>query len=165
MARPVNSWPAYFALIIALALEIVPLPLSIQFMRPPFLAMTLIYWVMMWPQRIGLGTAFLFGIAIDILHGQLLGQNALAFTLVAFLTLHFHLQIRIFPLWQLTITVFALLTFDALISFFVDGIAGSIPAGFSQWGRVFIGTLFWPLLMAILDRKRMHAESRPSQFD
>ena len=165
MARPVRSWRAYFALFVALALEIAPIPDSLQAFRPPFMTMVLVYWIMMWPQRIGLGTAFLCGIALDILHGQLLGQNAITLTIVGYLTLNFHLQIRIFPLWQLTTAVLALLTADALIRFLIDGIAGSAPAGFGPWVRVLVGTLIWPILMAILDRVRMSAETRPSAFD
>ena len=165
MARPVRSWPAFIALGVALGLEILPLPGALQALRPPFVAMVLIYWIMMWPQRIGLGTAFLLGVALDILHGQLLGQNALALTVLGFLTLNFHLQIRIFPLWQLTVTVLALLAVDALIRFLIDGFTGAPQAGFGPWVRVLIGTLIWPLVMAVLDRVRMSAETRPSDFD
>ena len=165
MARPVRNWPAFAALFVALALEILPLADGAQALRPPFVAMVLIYWIMMWPQRIGLGTAFLLGIALDVLHGQLLGQNAIALTVVGFLTLNFHLQIRIFPLWQLTVTVFALLAIDVLIRTLIDGFSGSPQAGFGPWVRVLIGTLIWPILMAVLDRIRMTAETRPSDFD
>jgi rod shape-determining protein MreD len=165
VARPVRSWPAFAVLFIALTLEIVPLPDGLQAFRPPFLALALIYWIMMWPQRIGLGWAFLLGIALDILHGQLLGQNAIALTIVAYLTLNFHLQIRICPLWQLTVTVLALLGADAGIRFLIDGISGTAHAGFGPWVRVLIGMLLWPFLMAILDSVRMGAETRPSEFD
>ena len=165
MARPVYSWPAYVALLVALALEIVPLPPVLELLRPPFVAMVLIYWIMMWPQLIGLGTAFLLGIALDILHGQLLGQNALALSIVGFLTLRFHLQIRIFPLWQLTMTVFALLAVDALLRFLVEGIAGLPRTGFENWTRIIVGTLIWPIVMAILDNLRLRAETQPSHFD
>ena len=165
MARPIHSWPPYLALLVALAIEIAPLPEVLQLFRPPFVAMVLIYWIMMWPQRIGLGIAFVAGIALDILHGQLLGQNAFSLTVVAFLTLRFHLQIRIFPLWQLTMTVFALLAMDALLRFLIEGIAGLPRTGYGNWTRVIIGTLIWPILMAILDTLRMRAETRPSQFD
>jgi rod shape-determining protein MreD len=165
VARPVRSWPAFLVLFVALALEIVPLPDSMQAFRPPFVVLALIYWIMMWPQRIGLGWAFLLGIALDIMHGQLLGQNAITLTIVAYLTLNFHLQIRIFPLWQLTMTVLALLSADVLIRSLIDGITGTAQAGFGPWIRVLVGTLLWPILMAILDQVRMGAETRPSDFD
>ena len=117
------------AFVAAIALEVVPLPVSIQPFRPPLPAMVLIYWAMMWPHRFGLGTAFVIGICLDILHGQLLGQNALALCVVTYLTLRFHLQIRIFPLWQLTSAVFALLMVQAAILYLIDGLAGTDSGG------------------------------------
>lgn len=160
MARPIRVWPVAAAFGLALAIEIMPLPDVLQPFRPPVLAMILIYWAMMWPERVGITTGFFLGLALDILHGQLLGQNALALTTVAYLTLRFHLQIRIFPLWQLTVTVVALLTLDALLQTFIEGISGSPPAGITRWTRVLSGAIFWPVVMGIMDRLRQHVEYR-----
>jgi rod shape-determining protein MreD len=164
MARPVRIWPVVVAFAVAMAFEIMPLPEVMQPFRPPLLVMVMIYWAMMWPERFGLGVAFCLGICLDVLHGQLLGQNALALTVVTYLTLRFHLQIRIFPLWQLTMTVFALLTFDALLQFLVEGLAGLVPGGFIRWTRVLTGTLLWPLFMGVMDRLRMSVEHRQANF-
>jgi len=165
MARPVRLWPLIAAIVAAVVLEIVPLPDMLQAVRPPLPAMVMIYCAMMWPQRFGIGTAFCIGLCLDILHGQLLGQNALALTAVTYLTLRFHLQIRIFPLWQLTVTVFALLAFGGFLQFLVEGIAGLPPAGLARWTRVLSGTLLWPLVMGIMDRLRLLVESRHSSFN
>ena len=165
MAHSVRLMPLYTAIVVAIFLEIAPLPGALQAIRPPFPALVLIYCAMMWPQRFGIGTAFGVGLCLDILHGQLLGQNALALTAVTYLTLRFHLQIRIFPLWQLTASVFALLTFGASLEFLIEGVAGLPPAGIPRWTRVLAGTLFWPILMGIMDRLRQRVESRRSSFN
>ncbi|MDP6435629.1 MAG: rod shape-determining protein MreD [Gammaproteobacteria bacterium] len=158
-------WPVFVAFVAAVALEVVPLPVALQPVRPPLPAMVLIYWAMMWPQRFGLGTAFIMGICLDILHGQLLGQNALTLSVVIYLTLRFHLQIRIFPLWQLTMTVFALLAIEAFLRFMIEGLAGLDPGGFSRWSRVLCGALFWPLVLGIMDRLRTQVETRDPSFN
>ena len=165
MARQVRIWPVLVTFVAAIALEVMPLPELLQPVRPPLPEMVLIYWVMMWPERFGMGTAFILGLCLDILHGQLLGQNALALSVVAYITLRFHLQIRIFPLWQLTMTVFALLTIGALTQFLIEGIAGLSMIGLARWSRVLTGTLIWPLVMGIMDRLRMQIEYRESTFD
>ena len=165
MARRVRLWPLIAAMVAAVAFEIMPLPGILQGFRPPLPTMIMIYCAMMWPQRFGIGTEFCVGLCLDILHGQLLGQNALALTAVTYLTLRFHLQIRIFPLWQLTVTVFALLAFGAFLQFLVEGLAGLPPAGLARWTRVLSGTLFWPLVMGIMDRLRISVEARPSSFN
>jgi len=165
MARPARIWPVTLTFILAIAFEVMPLPEALQAFRPPLVMMILIYWTMMWPQRIGVGIAFCIGICLDILHGQLLGQNALALIVVTYLTLRFHLQIRIFPLWQLTMTVFALLTFNALLQLLVEGLAGLSPSGFMRWTQVLTGTLLWPFVMGAMDRLRMTVELRRSNFN
>lgn len=164
MARAVRIWPAVVTLVIAVMLEIAPLPAALQPLRPPLPAMVLIYWCMMWPERFGLMTAFLTGIALDILHGHLLGENALALSVVTYVTLRFHLQIRIFPLWQLTMTVFSLLTMAAFFQFLVEGIAGYGTLGLSRWPRVLTGSLLWPIVMGMLDRVRIQNESRSRSY-
>jgi rod shape-determining protein MreD len=165
MAGRTKVWPVIIAFIAAIALEVVPLPGALQAFRPPFAAMVLIYWAMMWPQRFGLGTAFIIGICLDILHGQLLGQNALSLSIIAYLTVRFHLQIRIFPLWQLTMTVFALLSIEALLQYLVEGVAGLEIGSMARMTRVLSGTLIWPLLLGIMDRVRMQAENRDPSFN
>ena len=165
MARKLRIWPVIVTFIAAIALELVPLPDWLQSFRPPLPVMVLIYWAMMFPERIGIGTAFVLGICLDILHGQLLGQNALALCVVSYLTIRFHLQIRIFPLWQLTMTVFALLAVGAFIDFLIEGIAGLPEAGFTRWSRLLTGTLLWPLLLGLMDRLRMQNEYRESSLN
>ena len=75
-----------------------------------------------------------------------------------------HLQIRIFPLWQLTMTVFALLMVDAFIVFWVDGIADFPIHGADRWTQVMAGALLWPPVMAFFDRLRQRAENRGKSF-
>lgn len=164
MARPIRIWPAAVTFLAAIAIEIVPLPDALQPVRPPLATMALIYWVLMRPERFGLLLGFTLGIMLDILHGQLLGQNALALSVVSYITLRFHLQIRIFPLWQMSMTVLALLTLVASIQFVVEGIAGFGTLGLGRWPQVLTGTLLWPPVMALLDRVRMQSESPSSQF-
>ena len=165
MSRRRRVWPVYVAFVAAIALEVVALPDFLVPVRPPLPAMVLIYWAMMWPDRFGLSVAFCIGLCLDILHGQLLGQNALALVVVTYLTLRFHLQIRIFPLWQLTMTVFALLAVGALIDLLIAGIAGLPDAGFTRWSRILAGTLVWPLLLGVMDRLRMQVEYRGRSFE
>jgi rod shape-determining protein MreD len=76
-------------------------------------------------------------------------------SIVAYLTLRFHLQIRIFPLWQLTMTVFALLGIDALLVFLIDGFAGNPLGDIGRWTPILSGAILWPPVMAILDGMRM----------
>jgi len=163
-SRRTSRWPIWIVLLIATALVSLPLPDSITPFRPPWATLAVIYWIMMWPRMFGIGSAWIIGLILDILQGELMGQHALALSVVAYLTLRFHLQIRIFPLWQLTITVFALLGIEAFIMFWIDGVVGNPAAGFGRWTQVAAGAMLWPPVMAIMDRVRERMERRDPTF-
>jgi len=158
---PVMLW---MTLLGATVLAITPLPTAAEPFRPPFLTMAVIYWSMMWPRLCGLLTAFICGIILDILHGGLLGQHALSLVVVSFLTVRFHLQIRIFPLWQLTATATLLMAIDTFFVFWSDGIAGYPIGGIARWAPVLAGGISWAPVMALLDSLRLRAENRRKRF-
>ena len=92
--------------IIALALSQIPLPTFLEWWRPEFVALSVIYWIMALPQRFGVGSAWIIGFMLDVLKGSVLGINALALTVIAFSTLLLHKRLRMYPLWQQGLVVF-----------------------------------------------------------
>src|SRR5258708_32022473 len=64
--------------------------------RPDFLLLVLIYWCMEEPHRIGATSAFFAGLLMDIAESSLTGQNALVYSLSAYLALNFRLRILSF---------------------------------------------------------------------
>lgn len=130
----------------ALLLAIVPLPDAASPYRPDWVVLTLIYWSIALPSRVSVGTAWVLGIVLDIAYGTLLGQHALALSFVGYVTVKFHLQLRVFPVSQLTLTVLALLVLYQFILFWINGVAGIYPETVTYWGPVVTGTLLWPVL-------------------
>jgi rod shape-determining protein MreD len=163
-SRRTPRWPIWIVLLIAAGLVSLPLPDAITPFRPAWATLAVIYWIMMWPRVFGIGSAWIVGIVLDILQGELLGQHAIALSFVGYLTLRFHLQIRIFPLWQLTATVLALLAIEAFILFWIDGVIGNAAIGFDRWTQVVTGAILWPPVMAIMDRIRERVERRDPTF-
>src|SRR5690606_18422456 len=106
--------------IVALIAAVAPLPHSLDAARPDLLLLLVIYWALSAPRITGLLFAWLCGLAIDLLKGTTLGQHALAFALVAFLTHKFQLRMRIFPIWQQTLTVSMLLALYQFLVFWTD---------------------------------------------
>ena len=158
---PVTLW---LSLLVAMVFTVLPLPEALGPYRPPFVTMAIIYWAMMWPRLCGILTAFIAGLMLDLFNGSMLGQHALALSVVAYLTLRFHLQIRIFPLWQLTFTAFLLMAIDAFLVFWADGIAGYPGGGIARWTPVIAGGVAWTPVMALLDNLRLRAENRSKRF-
>jgi rod shape-determining protein MreD len=137
--------------VLALIFAIVRLPEVLEPARPELLLLLVIYWSLSAPRIAGLMFAWLCGLAIDLLAGPILGQHALAFLLVAFLTHKFQLRMRIFPIWHQTLTVFMLLALYEFLVFWIDGIIGPAITTWMRWLPVLTSTLLWPLLVAVLD--------------
>jgi rod shape-determining protein MreD len=154
----------WLLLLVALAAELLPLPAALAPFRPPWVTLVLIYWTLMWPGRVGIVTAFFFGLLLDVAQGSLLGQHALVLCLVSYAVLRFHLQIRIFPLWQLTLVVFFLVFVAAFLNLWIDGVVGTARLTPARWGPVLAAGLLWPLLMAAMDRVRERLERRETSF-
>jgi rod shape-determining protein MreD len=157
-------WPIWLLLVLALVAELLPLPAAVQPLRPAWTTMVVIYWSLMWPGRFGVFSAFLAGLLVDVAHGALLGQHALSLSLLAYLVLRMHLQMRVFPLWQLTLSVFALMFLEAFVLLWIDGATGRAEFGPGRWGPVVAAGLLWPVLMAAMDRVRERLERRDSSF-
>ena len=150
--------PVITTLVIALMLSVVPLPGWIEAFRPDWIALALIYWAMMLPRSWSVGSAWLVGLVLDIAQGTLLGQHALALALIVFITVRMHLLMRVFPMSQLTASVFSLLALYQFMLFWVNGVVGLPVASIQYWAPVISGTLLWPLVASLLNGARMRAQ-------
>lgn len=147
--------PVVLTIIVALMLMVVPLPDWASAFRPDWLTLTLIYWAMMLPRRWSVGIAWIVGLVLDVAQGAILGQHALALCVVVFVTVRFHLLMRVFPLSQLTATVFALLALYQFILFWINGVANVAAPAESYWGPVISGTILWPVVSMLLSGVRL----------
>jgi len=141
--------PIIFSIVVALMLSIAPLPDWAEPFRPTWVLLTLIYWSMTLPNKFSVGSAWISGLVLDVAQGTLLGQNALALSLVIYVTVKFHLQLRQFPVLQLSATVFALLALYQFILFWINGIAGVNSPSIAYWGPVITGAIIWPALNVV----------------
>ena len=158
MSRGTGRLPVIITIIVSIMLMVMPLPDWALAFRPDWVALTLIYWAMMLPRTWSVGTAWLIGLVVDVAQGTFLGQHALALCFIVFITVRFHLLMRVFPMQQLTATVFAILTLYQFILFWINGVAGIEVPLVNYWGPVLIGTLFWPIIAIILSGIRMRVQ-------
>lgn len=153
-----NYWIILLTMFVALLLTAMPLPEWITNWRPAWVAMVVIYWCMALPQRVSIWTAFILGVLMDVLQGSLLGQHAIGLTIVAFVTVKLHLQIRQHPLYQQSIFVGLLVTFYLCLVVWVNGIIGRPPHSWSFLMPVLTSMLLWPWLFVILRDIRRSAQ-------
>ncbi len=137
--------------VLALILTVVPLPTAVSWLRPDWLLIMVIYWSLVSPRIAGLMFAWLCGLLIDVTTGTVLGEHALAFLLVGFLTHRLQLRMRIFPIWQQASTVLILLMLYQFMLFWIDGITGQAVTTWERWIPAVIGAALWPIVIAVMD--------------
>lgn len=145
-------------ILIAVMLTIVPLPDWLAPFRPDWVTLTLIYWAMMLPRTWSVGSAWIVGLLLDVAQGTILGQHALTLCLVVFVTVRFHLLMRVFPMSQLTATVFALLALYQFLLFWINGVAGVTAPSVHYWAPVVVGTAIWPFVWMLLSGVRLRVQ-------
>ena len=89
------TWVIFLTFFIAYLLAIVPFPQWGMNYRPEWVPMVLIYWEMALPYRIGICFAWFAWLILDILEGSILGLNAMALVIIAYVTLSLHLRLRL----------------------------------------------------------------------
>src|SRR5471030_300849 len=84
----------------AFVLTLLPMPDWTVWLRPAWVLLVLIYWTMEVPYRVNIGIAWFIGILLDVLNGTLLGEHALALTVVCYIVARMHSRLLMFPLLQ-----------------------------------------------------------------
>src|ERR1700730_17769162 len=98
-----------FSALLALALTVLPLPYYLDIARPPFLILVVLYWSMAAPRAGGVGLGWFSGLLLDVFQGPVLGQHAMALSLVTYVTSREHQKIRSKPAFQQALIIFAVL--------------------------------------------------------
>jgi rod shape-determining protein MreD len=145
---------------IALILMAVPLPAWAIPFRPDWLGLVLIYWCLATPHLVGVGSGCVAGLLLDILEGSLLGQNALAKSVLAFLAVTFHLRVRMYPLWQQALVVLGLVLINQLLVVVIRGVIGNLTGSWEHLLPSLTSMLIWPWLFIILRDLRRYAQIR-----
>ena len=130
-------------LVIALFLTILPVPEWADEFRPQWVAMTLIYWALALPARIGVFWAWCAGLVLDVTTGTVLGQHALSLSVAVYLAVELHARIRVFPYLQQAISVWILLLVERLLALWVIGATGQPTPTLTYWLPTLVGMLLW----------------------
>jgi rod shape-determining protein MreD len=136
--------------LVGLMLSQIPLPYYLEWARPEWVAMILIYWVMALPHRVGMGVAFFLGLFLDVIKGSVLGLNALSLTIIAFLTLLLHQRLRMFPVVQQALMVMVLVGINQLLFHWMQAFTGYTGDNLIFLLPCLISAVLWPWLFVVL---------------
>lgn len=117
---------------------------------PDLLALTLVFWGVHQPQRIGIGAAFVFGLLMDVHQGSVLGQHALAYAVLNFFAIAIHRRLLWFTLTSQAVQVLPLLVAAHAVALAVRLMVGGNFPGFSLLLAPLLEALLWPLATLVL---------------
>jgi rod shape-determining protein MreD len=159
-ANPVFIWGT-----LLLALLANMLPLGRTPWMPDFLALVLVFWSVHQPLRVGIGAAFVFGLAMDVHQAALLGQHALSYTALSFLAIMIHRRLLWFSVPSQAVQVLPVFFAAHAIELAIRMLAGDVFPGIGILLAPLVEALLWPLVSVILLAPQRRApdpdENRP----
>jgi len=145
---PANPFFIWGSLLLALVVNLLPLG-RVPWM-PDVMALVLVFWSVHQPLRVGIGAAFVFGLAMDVHQTALLGQHALAYTALSFFAITIHRRLLWFSVPSQAVQVLPLFVAAHAIELAVRMLAGGIFPGFSALLAPLIEALLWPVVSVAL---------------
>ncbi|MFZ2652712.1 MAG: rod shape-determining protein MreD [Burkholderiaceae bacterium] len=145
---PVHPWFIWLTLLIALALNLIPLG-RVDAM-PDFLALVLVFWNVHQPRRVGIGAAFVFGLMMDVHAAALLGQHALAYSLLSYFAVSFHRRLSGFAPAAQAVQILPLWYAAHAVSMLIRMVAGHAFPGWQILLAPVFASLLWPVACWLL---------------
>ena len=155
---PVNPLFVATTLLVALAINLIPLGRTP--LMPDFVALVLVFWNVHQSRRVGVGLAFFFGLLMDVHDGAVLGQHALAYTLLSFFAITIHRRLLWFTVPSQAVQILPLFFAAHAVSLIVRMIAGGMFPGWQVLLAPVFEALLWPIATWLLLAPQRRAPDR-----
>ncbi len=142
------------SLLVAMLLNVYPLPLEWRWWRPDFVLIVVIYWMYLLPLNISLLALCVLGLILDALEGVPFGQHGLALVILAYVCLLTYQRVRNYSIWQQSFWVLMLVALAQLADNWVQAMSGRPVPGLEFIFPAFASACFWPLCCLGLERIR-----------
>lgn len=152
---PPRRWFIWASLLVALMIDL--LPLGRLLWMPDFLAVTLVFWAIYQPRRIGMVVAFCFGLVLDVHEASLLGQHALAYTVLIYFAIMLHRRIQWFSVPDQALQLLPLFLLTRIITVLLRLAGGATFPGWEVMVAPVLEMLLWPLASMLLLAPQRHA--------
>ena len=154
-ASPVFIWTS---LVIALLGNMLPLG-RVPWM-PDVLALVLVFWTVHQPLRVGIGMAFMFGLAMDVHQTSLLGQHAFSYIMLSFFAALIQRRLLWFKVPLQALQVLPLFAAAHAAEIVLRLLGGGIFPGWIVLLAPLGEALLWPLASVLLLAPQLRAPDR-----
>jgi rod shape-determining protein MreD len=146
---PVN--PLFIGLSFLVAFAFNLMPWGQWLFVPDFVAIVIVFWNLHQPRRVGISIAFVMGMFMDVAYATLLGENALAYTLLSYVSIMIHRRVLWFPVRTQAFFIFLLIFFMQAVQLVIRLlVSGQAPNYLHYFGASVVSALLWPLVNWLL---------------
>lgn len=152
---PANPVFIRATLVAAFVLQVLQSQLTAAPWVPDWMALVLVFWTIHQPLRVGVGTAFVAGLCLDVHQGVLLGQHALAYTVMGYGAVAVHRRVLWFDLRAQALHVAPLFALASGLQVAVRWLAGhGEPTGWGTLSPLLTALLWMPATWVLLAPQR-----------
>ena len=154
-ADPFFIWASLFA-----ALLLNMLPLGRVAWMPDFLILVLVFWNVHQPLRVGIGVAFMLGLAMDVHQAALLGQHAFSYAVLSFFAAMIQRRLLWFEVPLQALQVLPLFVAAHGVELVLRLLGGGIFPGWILLVAPLAEALLWPVVSVLLLMPQRRAPDR-----
>lgn len=145
---------------VALLLTIVQVPNWLFYFWPDWVALVIVYWALVLPNRIGSFIGFIVGTLLEVLFVRNFGVLGLGLATLAFIVNSAHLQLRVLSIWQQTLFMALLIGVFKLLTGWLYGIVSDFTITTEYWYSLLGSMAIWPFAFILLEELRRKARIR-----
>jgi rod shape-determining protein MreD len=159
---PVNPWFIGFTLVFSLMLNLFPVGRATWTLAwPDWVALTLVFWNIHQPRRVGLTVAWLLGLIMDVNNASLLGEHALAYSVLSYTAISLHRRVLWFSLPTQMVHVLPLLAAAQAVILLIRLAVGGHYPGLLYFSSSLTTVLLWPIVTLLY----LAPQRRPAEKD
>lgn len=134
------------SLLLAMGLRILLLPYPLSVLNPDWVALLLLFWAMASRGGLGVVSAWVTGLMVDTLTGSHLGQHALSYGVLVYLSVRWGQRLLFYPMPQQIVTLLVLLLINQLLLLWTQDAHLEGMAQTYYWLSALSGALLWPFV-------------------
>lgn len=150
----IRNYSIGLSIVVALVLQIMPMPAMADLYRPDWVVLVLSYWALALPNRVNVGTAFFTGLILDILLGTSIGVHSFAMSLTIYVLAANYKRLRNYSVWQQSIIIGIMVALYNLLIFWMQHLLTDIYFLFDYLWPVASSMVIWPWLFWLLRKVR-----------
>jgi rod shape-determining protein MreD len=147
------SWLAVFVtFLVAAVFEVMMLSELLRPYRPEFMVLVLVYWLLRYPEKIGMTCTVISGLMMDVISGSALGVHVLVYAIICYLILNMHQRLKMFPIVQQSVVMFLLVATQLMLVSLLNTLLTSSGTDLSYLWVALSSAILWPFVLLASDR-------------